>query len=129
MANICLLFYHMPCNVRGEHLKKACDQTAKLFPCSPHLTKVPQAIFEASLNFLSLLQDLKTFHSRREQIKTLYIGYSLVIPATDLLVLSSGDKVWKTKWSCQPAEVRPAAPASDCLLSGQLVDPPLCGCT
>ena len=54
---------------------------------------------------------------------------SAAAKVTNLLVWVQEIRFGKTKRSCQPGVVRPAAPASDCLRSGRLVAPPPCSYT
>lgn len=111
-------FYHhlvpLPAANPSIIKKRSSDQT--IFPASPRTNTEPRVIFEVLLKFLGLHRDSKTFLSRSEGHQPITLG--------------SGDKVQKTKRSSQPAEERPAAPASVCLRfaplgSARLGDPPL----
>lgn len=103
-------------HVRGENL---------FGPNNPNLSHAAHAQAEdKSVFILDVFR--KSFSSPPSETQR---HSSAEAKVTNLLVWVQEIRFGKTKRSCQPGGVRPAAPASDCLRSGRLVAPPPCSST
>ena len=95
----------------------------QLFPRSPTHKRRTSHLFFFSFFFFVSRKSFSCPPSENQRHS------SAAAKVTNLLVWVQEIRFGKTKRSCQPGGVRPAAPASDCLRSGRLVAPPPCSYT